>query len=120
VDFTRCIASTEKSGNWFRSRGHHKRGRRSNLDSGLKTHILRVQPTVCWGRPAPFMDNKQRKPGSNWWYLLLLVPFVGTLWVPFYNSVEPAWAGIPFFYWYQMLMVFIGAGITAIVYFATE
>jgi hypothetical protein len=66
------------------------------------------------------MDNKKRKPGSNWWYLLLLVQFVGTLWVPFYNSVEPAWAGIPFFYWYQMLMVFIGAGITAIVYFATE
>ena len=72
------------------------------------------------GRPAPFMDNKKRKPGSNWWYLLLLVQFVGTLWVPFYNSAGPAWAGIPFFYWYQMLMVFVGAGITAIVYFATE
>jgi hypothetical protein len=66
------------------------------------------------------MDNKKRKPGGNWWYLLLLLQFVGTLWVPFYNSVEPTWAGIPFFYWYQMLMVFIGAGITAIVYFATE
>jgi hypothetical protein len=68
----------------------------------------------------PSMDNKKRKPGGNWWYLLLLVQFVGTLWIPFYNSVEPMWAGIPFFYWYQMLMVFIGAGITAIVYFATE
>jgi hypothetical protein len=66
------------------------------------------------------MDNKKRKPGGNWWYLLLLVQFVATLWVPFYNSVEPTWAGIPFFYWYQMLMVFISAGITAIVYFATE
>jgi hypothetical protein len=66
------------------------------------------------------MDSKKRKPGGNWWYLLLLVQFVSTLWVPLYNSVEPAWAGIPFFYWYQMLMVFIGAGITAIVYFATE
>jgi hypothetical protein len=66
------------------------------------------------------MDNKKRKPGGNWWYLLLLVQFVATLWVPFYNSVEPTWAGIPFFYWYQMLMVFIGASITAIVYFATE
>jgi hypothetical protein len=69
---------------------------------------------------VPSMDNKKRKPGGNSWYLLLLVPFVGTLWVPFYNSVEPTCAGIPFFYWYQMLMVFIGAGITAIVYFATE
>ena len=94
--------------------------RRSNLDSRPKTLIIRVEQTVCLGRPAPFMDNKKRKPGSNWWYLLLLVQFVGTLWVPFYNSAGPAWAGIPFFYWYQMLMVFVGAGITAIVYFATE
>jgi|HubBroStandDraft_4_1064222.scaffolds.fasta_scaffold806279_2 hypothetical protein len=72
-----------------------------------------------WQTLPPSMDNKKRKPGGNWWYLLLLVQFVGTLWIPFYNSVEPMWAGIPFFYWYQMLMVFIGAGITAIVYFAT-
>ena len=25
----------------------------------------------------------------NWWYLLLLIPFVAVLWVPFYNSSEP-------------------------------
>ncbi len=73
-----------------------------------------------FGESSAPMDNKKRKPGGNWWYLLLLVQFVATLWVPFYNSVEPTWAGIPFFYWYQMLMVFISAGITAIVYFATE
>jgi hypothetical protein len=30
------------------------------------------------------------------------------------------WAGIPFFYWYQLLCVIIGAVLTAIVYFATE
>ena len=46
--------------------------------------------------------------------------FVAVLWPPFYNSVEPSWAGIPFFYWYQMLWVIIGAVLTAIVYFATE
>jgi Protein of unknown function (DUF3311) len=94
--------------------------RRSNLDSRPKTHIIRVQQAVCLGQTCPSMDNKKRKPSSNWWYLLLLVQFVGTLWVPFYNSAGPNWAGIPFFYWYQMLMVFVGAGITAIVYFATE
>jgi hypothetical protein len=37
--------------------------------------------------------------------LLLLVPFVALLWVPFYNSIEPAIWGIPFFYWYQFLWV---------------
>jgi hypothetical protein len=40
--------------------------------------------------------------------------------VPFYNSAEPYLAGVPFFYWYQLLWVLIGAGLTAIVYFATE
>ena len=41
------------------------------------------------------------------WYLLLLAPFVAVLWVPFYNAIEPAWAGIPFFYWYQFLWVLV-------------
>jgi len=39
---------------------------------------------------------------------------------PFYNSVEPTLGGVPFFYWYQLLWVIIGAILTAIVYFATE
>jgi hypothetical protein len=56
----------------------------------------------------------------SWWYLLFVVECVAVLWPPFYNSVEPRWHGIPFFYWYQLLWVVIGAGLTAIVYFATE
>jgi hypothetical protein len=42
------------------------------------------------------------------------------LWVPFYNSVEPTWAGVPFFYWYQLLWILIGGVLNAIVYFATD
>jgi len=42
-------------------------------------------------------------------HLLLLAPFVGILWVPFYNRVDPEIAGIPFFYWYQLLWIFLGA-----------
>jgi hypothetical protein len=56
----------------------------------------------------------------HWWNLLLVAPFVGTLWVPFYNSLEPRVFGIPFFYWYQFVWVGIGAILTAIVYFATR
>ena len=52
--------------------------------------------------------------------MALVIQFVAVLWPPFYNSVEPSWAGIPFFYWYQLLWVIIGAILTAIVYFATE
>ena len=58
--------------------------------------------------------------GWSWWYLLFVLQFVAVLWPAFYNTVEPSWAGIPFFYWYQMLWVIIGAVLTAIVYFATE
>ena len=51
-----------------------------------------------------------------WARLLLLIPFVAVLWVPFYNSLQPVWFGIPFFYWYQLLWVILGAALVAIVY----
>ena len=54
------------------------------------------------------------------WQWLLIVPFVGTLWVPFYNAIEPRMGGIPYFYWYQFLWVGISAALTAMVYFATR
>jgi Protein of unknown function (DUF3311) len=66
------------------------------------------------------MDPQAEKRGWSWWYLLFVLQFVAVLWPAFYNTVEPSWAGIPFFYWYQMLWVAIGAVLTAIVYFATE
>jgi hypothetical protein len=39
----------------------------------------------------------------------LIVPYVAILWVPFFNRIEPSIAGVPFFYWYQMLWIAIGA-----------
>jgi hypothetical protein len=57
--------------------------------------------------------------GWSWWYLLLIVQ-LACLWIPFYNAAEPSLGGIPFFYWFQLLLVLIGAALTAIVYFATE
>jgi hypothetical protein len=66
------------------------------------------------------MEESSKKSGKYWWYVLFIIPFIATLWVPFYNSVEPTWQGIPFFYWYQFLWVILGAAITAIIYLATE
>ena len=66
------------------------------------------------------MSSSSQQRHWSWWYLLFIAEFVGVLWPPFYNSVEPKWHGIPFFYWYQLLWVIIGAVLTAIVYFATE
>ena len=42
---------------------------------------------------------------------LLLLPFIGLLWVPFYNRELPSFFGFPFFYWYQLLWVPITAGL---------
>ena len=51
-----------------------------------------------------------------WPRLLLVIPFVMALWVPSYNRVEPKLADIPFFYWYQLTWVLIGAAIVLVVY----
>lgn len=49
-------------------------------------------------------------------YLLLLVPYAAMLWVPSYNRIDPELAGIPFFYWYQLLWIVLGAVVLLIVY----
>ncbi len=41
----------------------------------------------------------------KWSRILLLIPFIALLWVPFYNFKEPSFFGFPFFYWYQFLWV---------------
>ncbi|MGH7737404.1 MAG: DUF3311 domain-containing protein [Candidatus Tyrphobacter sp.] len=38
-------------------------------------------------------------------YLLLLLPFFAFLWPQYYDRLEPRLAGLPFFYWYQLLWV---------------
>src|ERR1700722_18731606 len=70
---------------------------------------------------APIFDNqiylrKRRRgaatdpPGGNAMkYLLLLIPCVVALWVPLFNSVGPELFGIPFFYWFQLLLVPVSA-----------
>lgn len=64
--------------------------------------------------------HSARRSTRAWWYLLLAIPLIALLWVPFYASVSPEIAGIPFFYWYQFVWVLISSVLTAIVYFATE
>jgi hypothetical protein len=55
------------------------------------------------------MDEPGKRRGFRLSYLLLLIPFAAMLWVPSYNRIEPELAGIPFFYWYQLLWIVIGA-----------
>ncbi|MFD8392452.1 DUF3311 domain-containing protein [Streptomyces sp. NPDC059680] len=48
--------------------------------------------------------------------LCLVAPFVAMLWVGSYAKTDPAFAGIPFFYWYQMLWVLISTALTMTAY----
>jgi hypothetical protein len=64
--------------------------------------------------------EKRHNQAWSWWYVLLVLQFIPALWVPFYNSVEPTFIGMPFFYWFQLALIFVGAAVTAVVYWATE
>jgi hypothetical protein len=48
--------------------------------------------------------------------LCLVAPFVAMLWVGSYAKTDPAFIGIPFFYWYQMLWVLISTALTMLAY----
>jgi len=56
----------------------------------------------------------------SWWYLLFLVQFVVVLWPPFFNKIEPAVLGLPFFYWFQLLCVLLAAIFNAVIYLVTR
>jgi Protein of unknown function (DUF3311) len=58
--------------------------------------------------------NGGSKPRLIWW--VLLVPFIGLLWVPFYNERAPELFGFPFFYWYQFAWVPIASFLMWLVY----
>lgn len=54
------------------------------------------------------------------WYWLLLIPFIATLWPPFYAHADPPLFGFPFFYWYQLLWVVLAAVVVWIVLVLTK
>ncbi|MEU8731665.1 MULTISPECIES: DUF3311 domain-containing protein [Streptomyces] len=48
--------------------------------------------------------------------ICLVAPFVAMLWVGSYTKTDPAFIGIPFFYWYQMAWVLISTLLTMTAY----
>ena len=65
---------------------------------------------------ASMPEGGERRRPRRWALVLLLIPFVALLYPPFYASLTPRFAGIPFFIWYQFLWVVIGVAVTAVVY----
>jgi hypothetical protein len=64
-------------------------------------------PTRGPARPGPYVLSG----------VLLAIAIVMPLIVPIYASADPPFAGMPFFYWYQMLWVPIDAALIGICYF---
>ena len=40
---------------------------------------------------------------------LLALPCILALWVPLYNSIPPVFFGIPFFFWFQLVLIPVSA-----------
>ena len=51
-----------------------------------------------------------------WPRLFLVIPLLAILWVPSYNKIEPVLGGVPFFYWYQLAWILVGAAFVLLVY----
>jgi hypothetical protein len=60
-------------------------------------------------RPGP-------EPKRRWLRILFVLPFVAMLWVSSYNRLTPELFSFPFYYWYQLAWVIIGAAIAALIY----
>jgi hypothetical protein len=56
--------------------------------------------------------------GLRYVRLLLLAPYLALIWVPFYNRALPDFLGIPFFYWFQLIWIPLGAVLLLPVYWA--
>lgn len=68
------------------------------------------------GRQAAEKGKPVGNPDYTPWLFLLIIPVVLPLLPMIYNKVDPTLFGIPFFYWFQLAMVFVSAGITGLVY----
>jgi hypothetical protein len=64
------------------------------------------------------MRRQQAQVGfaRYWPRFLLVIPFLLVALVPFYNRLEPELGNIPFFYWYQLAAILLGAAVVAVVY----
>jgi Protein of unknown function (DUF3311) len=99
--------------------GYRNRGARELSPGAIEEEIyVTHEPSNAerGDRPVP----PQRAGTTPGWYLLLVLPLIGTLIPPIYNSEDPTLIGIPFFYWYLLLWVPISVVCTVIFYRATR
>jgi hypothetical protein len=64
-----------------------------------------VKESTAGQRTKQFVARHRGTFGGVVMKWLLILPFIGLLWVPFYNFSGPDILGFPFFYWYQLAWV---------------
>ena len=95
--------------------------RSADLSSDPGFDLTKKAPTIqiiargIWGVRSECNTLHINHRSTAMWFLLL-IPFIGLLWVPFYNFQEPALFGFPFFYWYQLAWVPISSVLIWLVY----
>jgi hypothetical protein len=63
---------------------------------------------------------RESAPDASGWHWLLWLPIIVPL-LPFlYNRSGPELAGLPFYYWGQLALALLSAGVLAIVHMATK
>jgi hypothetical protein len=60
--------------------------------------------------------GKRARLTRYWPRFFLIIPLLLVVYVPFYNRIEPKLGDIPFFYWYQLAAILIGAAVVVGVY----
>src|SRR6476469_6895140 len=62
--------------------------------------------------PAPLTRPQANRPLLIAAGICLLLPVIALSWVSSYAREDPKLGGVPFFFWYQFLWVFLCAGLT--------
>jgi hypothetical protein len=60
--------------------------------------------------------SRAARSDHSHWNWLLVVPLLLTLYPPLYNHKTPKLFDIPFFYWFQMLVIVVSVTVTLLVY----
>jgi Protein of unknown function (DUF3311) len=68
-------------------------------------------------QPQPEPQTQALARRRVWLRVFLLIPFIVLLYPPFYNSINPTFIGMPFFYWFSLLWIILTAILTAALYF---
>ncbi|MGP3951218.1 DUF3311 domain-containing protein [Streptomyces sp. 7N604] len=81
----------------------------------LRGYRMASSPTTSGEHPPPSRQASltTARAGAA---VCLLIPILAALWVPSYARTTPALGGVPFFYWYQLALLPLGAALTGVAY----